>query len=118
MKTKKLFLTVALLSPLCCLAEGTTGSQPGAVETVVALLPAIFFVLILIFIAAKIFGGSGGYSTLLSEKDPSVKPVADNNNGGNTTQPKSVSRFIALLTGLVALTIGIGPGNRSNTLWH
>jgi hypothetical protein len=106
MKTKKLFLTVALLSPLCCLAEDSSKGKPVPMEIIIALLPAFFFLLLLIFILINLIG-CGGFSSLLSEKDPSVKPVPADNAGTTTTAPKSASRLIAFLTGVVALTIGI-----------
>jgi hypothetical protein len=136
MKTKKLLCTMALLSPLCCLAETTSDTKPTNPETWIAFLPVIFYALILIVTTFKLRSSKTSLADLITEKDPSavaagggagngVAPADNaaaggagnaggaaggNNAAGGATggnPPQSVSRLIAFLTGLVALTIGI-----------
>jgi hypothetical protein len=103
MKTKKLFLVGALLTPICCFADNSSDKHPSGAEPWIAFLPVIFFAFFLIVITFKLRKGSVGLSDLLAEKAPTAVPPA----AGTTNPPQSVSRFIAFLTGLVALTIGV-----------
>src|ERR1700735_5346188 len=134
MKTKKLLCTMALLSPLCCLAETTSNTGPSNPETWISFLPVIFYALILIVTTIKLRNSKTTLADLITEKDPSAAggvagngpagpsnaaasgggsdtAVAGGNNAGGGSAgpnpPQSVSRLIAFLTGLVALTIGI-----------
>ena len=108
MKTKNLLLTVALFTPLCCLADTT---EPTSAETWISILPVIFFTLILIVTILKLRKDGVKLADLLEEKDPSavpaVMPVPAPAAGATPAPAYSVSRFIAFLTGLVALVIGI-----------
>ena len=97
MKWKNLLLAVAFFSPLSCLAE--TQDHPTNPETWIALLPVIFFVLIIALTVIKLRRDGTKLSDLLSEKDT---PVTAADTAGTTA---SVSRFIAFITGLVALAI-------------
>jgi hypothetical protein len=107
MKTKNLFFTAALLGPLCCFAETKSDSQPTGVEPWIAFLPVIFYGFILLVLIFKLKKGNIGLSDLIAEKDPSAKAVVVNNTNTAANPPQSVSRFIAFLTGLVALTIAV-----------
>ncbi len=105
MKTKNLLLTIALLTPFCCLADTAKNDQPNIPETWIAFLPVIFFALILIVTTVKL-KSTVKSSGLLAEKDKNAAPVAGSSTG-TPTPPQSTSRAIAFLTGLVALTIGV-----------
>lgn len=111
MKIKNLLIApAALFLPFCCLAkEQISGSKPVEIthpsdfETLIAFLPAIFFLLILIITTIKLRNDKVKLSDLLAEKDPAMPAKTTD----ATVPQQSVSRFIAFLTGLVALTISI-----------
>lgn len=119
MKTRNLLLTAVLLSPICGLAAVAQASKPcpscptcpkgpSDPETWLSFLPVIFFLLILIITTIKLRNDKTKLSDLLAEKDTPVTGGGDANAPAATqTSSQSVSRFIAFLTGLVALTIGI-----------
>jgi hypothetical protein len=105
MKTKNVLLTVALFTPLCCLADTP---EPTGAETWISFLPVIFFTLILIVTILKLRKDGVKLADLLEEKDLAAVPAAIPAGGAPAPAPAySVSRFIAFLTGLVALVIGI-----------
>ena len=127
MKIKALLFTAALFIPFCLMA-GTAGTIKGPAspkgsidyETLIAFLPVIFFLLILIITTVKLKNDGTKLSDLLAEKDPQVAAggagAAVVAGGGAPAAPaaaptqtssQSVSRFIAFLTGLVALTVGV-----------
>ncbi|MDB5090245.1 MAG: hypothetical protein JWR09_4239 [Mucilaginibacter sp.] len=105
MKTKKLLLGAFLFSPFCCFAE-TAQDHPTNAETWIAFLPVIFFFLILLITTVKLRNNKVSLADLLEEKDPATPPAAGQAPVATPAQ-QSVSRFIAFLTGLVALTIGV-----------
>jgi len=116
MKKKNLLITAAVFSPFCCLAQTTPASHPTDAEAWIAFLPPIFFLLILMVTTVKLRNDKTKLSDLLAEKDPTPAvttgtPTVALANGDNApaVQPcsQSVSRFIAFLTGLVALSIGV-----------
>jgi hypothetical protein len=102
MKTQKILIILALLSPTACFAD-TGQVRSSAIETVISFLPVIFFLLTLIITLIKLKNDKAKLSDLLAEKDTPAP------TGGGTGQnpPQSTSRFIAFLTGLVALSLGI-----------
>jgi hypothetical protein len=121
MKLKNLLIATVLFSPLSCLAETASDNHPTNPETWIAFLPPIFFVLIIAMTVIKLRNDKTKLSDLLAEKD-AIVPTAGGNvvggadavNGavagggtGITTPPQSVSRFIAFLSGLVALSLGV-----------
>ncbi|HTK21531.1 MAG TPA: hypothetical protein VL442_18560 [Mucilaginibacter sp.] len=103
MKRVNLLILAAIVCPFTCLAE-TTHTEDHPIESWISFLPVIFFFLIIAITTFKLRNDKIKLSDLLAEKDASVPPVQNDTNN-NTTQ--SVSRFIAFLTGLVALTIGV-----------
>lgn len=130
MKTKAFLFTVALFSPFCLIAAPAAATKdcpacptvPTDTETWISFLPAVLFFLILIITTIKLKNDGTKLSDLLAEKDPQVSAggVAATVVAGGAapvaapavappaqTSSQSVSRFIAFLTGLVALTIGI-----------
>ena len=102
MKTQKILIILALLTPSFCFA-GTGQERGSTIETVISFLPVFFFLLTLAITLIKLKNDKAKLSDLLAEKDTQV-PVS-----GGTTQnpPQSTSRFIAFITGLVALSLGI-----------
>jgi len=105
MKRTNLLILAAILCPFSCLAG--THAEDHPVESWISFLPAIFFFLILVITTLKLKNDKVKLSDLLAEKDT---PVSANNaaqDDQDKAPPQSTSRFIAFLTGLVALTIGI-----------
>jgi hypothetical protein len=102
MKIKKTLIVLALLSPSACFADSGQ-ERSGTIETIISFLPVFFFLLILIITLIKLKNAKAKLSDLLAEKD--IPAIA----GGDTTPnpPQSTSRFIAFLTGLVALSLGV-----------
>jgi hypothetical protein len=100
MKRKNLPISIALLSPISCLAE-TSDNHPSTTETGIAFLPVIFFLLISIVTIIKLRNDKTKLSNLLAEKDTTA--VAAN----TATPPQSVSRFIAFMSGLVAISLSV-----------
>lgn len=121
MKKKSLLITAVLVSPLLCMADATQAAKtttcptcpkgPSDLETWISFLPVIFYVLIIALTVIKLRKDGTKLSDLMSEKDPTVTPVGVATVGGGAagtpTTSQSVSRFIAFITGLVALAIGI-----------
>ena len=100
----KLLTCLIVLSPTCCFAQSSQPNHPTTPETIIAMLPVAFFLFISIIIMIKLKKDKTKLSDLLSEKDTSSPPPA----GGPANPPSaSTSRFIAFITGLVALIIGV-----------
>ena len=118
MKTKTVLIAAFLFSPFCLLAD-TTQAAPGTIETWISFLPVILFLFILFMTIIKLRNDKTKLSDLLIDKDnpavPAAAPVAvaaAAPAGGPApaaapAPSQSVSRFIAFLTGLIALTIGV-----------
>jgi len=102
MKRIKLLTSLIVLSPACCFAQSNQPNHPTPTETIVAMLPVSFFLLMSIMIMIKLKKDRTKLSDLLSEKD--APPPT-----GGTPNPASAStsRFIAFITGIVALIIGV-----------
>ncbi|WP_295654804.1 hypothetical protein [uncultured Mucilaginibacter sp.] len=105
---KKLFITITLLSPVGCFAE-TSGA-----ENVIAFAPIVFYILIMALTVIKLRKDGTKLSDLFAEKETSVASTTPTPQQepvptppANTTPGQSVSRFIAFVTGLVALAIGV-----------
>lgn len=102
MKTKNILLAFVLFCPFCSFAETSNATPPkDNTEIWISFLPVIFFALILIATAIKLIKGGVKSFGIFSEKDWSAGKAED-----PQTPPQSVSRVIAFLTGLVALTLG------------
>ncbi|SHN07404.1 hypothetical protein [Mucilaginibacter sp. OK098] len=107
MKKECLLIIAAFVSPFSLLAApAPTAAHPDNTETWISFLPVIFFLLILIVTAIKLRKVDDQSSGLLAEKDKQAVQVAGANTD-NPSPPQSTSRLIALLTGLVALVIGV-----------
>jgi len=121
MKTKIMIIITALATPFGCLAAADNSkvvlNDPNNWQIIISLLPVAFFVLILLITMIKLKNDKVKLSDLLTEKDPilpaAVAPVAGAPAPvvapavAAPAMQQSASRFIAFLTGLVALTIGV-----------
>jgi len=130
MKKKNLLIAGILTSPFYCLAAWaqvpagakTAGDvNVSTTETWISFLPAVFFAVILIVTVVKLRNDKTKLSDLLAEKDLPTPPPAGGagtpptggagtpptGGAGTPPPPQSVSRFIAFLTALVSLSIGI-----------
>jgi len=105
MKKKNLLIIVALISPFAAVAQSKPNPHPDCVETWIAFLPLIIYVIILFVTLLKLKKDGTKLSDLLAEKDTDVSAAVLSSPPAPCT--KSVSRFIAFLTGLVSLTIGV-----------
>ncbi|WP_428328737.1 hypothetical protein [Mucilaginibacter sp.] len=102
MKPKTILIAIALISPISCLAAAQPSeTHPTITETWIAFLPPIFFLLVLMITTFKLKKSDTKLSDLLAEKDVPAAVLAA------PDPPQSVSRFIAFLTGLVALLTGV-----------
>jgi hypothetical protein len=125
MKAKTLLFTLALFSPFCLMAatapEGkdcpACPTGPTDPEKWISFLPVILFLLILFITTIKLRNDKTKLSDLLVDKDvpttpptggaAGVAPVVGAAPAATPTPSQSVSRFIAFLTGLTALSIGV-----------
>lgn len=102
MKKIAFLFPAVLISPFYCLADI---KSPVGLESGIAFLPVIFYLLILIVTTFKLNRDGTRLADLLTEKDPQV--IAEGAAPAASTSSQSVSRYIAFLTGLVSLTIGV-----------
>ncbi|MDB5017443.1 MAG: hypothetical protein JWQ84_2275 [Mucilaginibacter sp.] len=115
MKRKILLIIVFSISTSYLFADTSGDKDISTAQTWISFLPVIFFLLILMITTFKLKNDHIKLSDLLTEKDPVIPAavgapaVAPVPGVPVATSPssQSVSRFIAFLTGLVALSIGI-----------
>jgi len=102
---KKLLITLPLLFPTVCMA----GTEPTGIENTIAFAPIVLFILIMALTVLKLRKDGTKLSDLMKEKEqpaPTTPPTPPN-TGNTPPAGQSVSRFIAFVTGLVALVIGV-----------